>query len=246
MTHASVFTGIGVFDLAASEVGLQNIFQVEIDGWCQKILTKRFPKTDKYFDINEFEARKYRGTIDILSGGFPCQDISISGRGEGIDGARSGLWSQYCRIISESLPGYVLIENSPQITKKGFEKILHDLYEIGYDAEWESFFASEFGKCHKRERIYVLAYPNIQGRRGLLHYIKRSLAEENSQADTLDSQRSPFLRFAEMFGEPPVFRVDDGLAKRLDAIKRLGGCGNAVVKDIPKRIFQTIINLKSE
>ena len=244
MTHASLFTGIGVFDLAAKEAGLNNIFQVEIDEWCQKVLQKQFPKTDKYLDINEFNAKKYRGSINILSGGFPCQDISISGRGEGINGSRSGLWSKYSRIISEVLPGYVLIENSPQITKKGFEKILHDLSEIGYDAEWESFFASEFGKCHYRERIYVLAYPNVQRRRGILHYIKRSISEENRKTNTLDSQRSPFLRFAERFGEPAVLRVDDGLAKRLDAIKRLGGCGNAVVKDIPLRIFKELSKLK--
>jgi DNA (cytosine-5)-methyltransferase 1 len=243
MTHSSVFTGIGVFDLAAQEAGLQNIFQVEIDSWCQTILNKNFPGTDKYLDINEFNAEKYRGTIDILSGGFPCQDISISGRGEGINGAKSGLWVELCRIISESLPRYTLIENSPQITKKGFEKILYDLHQIGYDAEWENFYASEFGKHHHRERLYILAYPNVQRRRGILHYVKRSLAEENSQTNTLDSQCSPFLRFEKGFGEPPVFRVADGLAKRLDVIKRLGACGNAVVKEIPLKIFKTIIEI---
>lgn len=240
MTHSSVFTGIGVFDLAAQEAGLENIFQVEIEEWCHEILKQHFPNTDKYFDVKDFKAKKYRGAIDILSGGFPCQDISISGRGEGINGSRSGLWSELCRIIQESLPGYALIENSPQITKKGFEKILHDLHQIGYDAEWENFFASEFGKYHHRERLYILAYPNVQRRRGILHYVKRSLAEENSKTDSLDSQCSPFLRFEERFGEPPVFGVVDGLAKRLDVIKRLGACGNAVVKDIPLKIFKTI------
>ena len=239
-THASTFTGIGVFDLAAQEAGYNNIFQVEIDKWCQKILNERFPTTDKYSDINEFNATKYRGTIDILSGGFPCQDISISGRGEGINGTRSGLWSQLCRIISESLPGFALIENSPQLLKKGFEKVLYDLSEIGYNAEWECFFASEFGKYHARERLYILAYPNVQGRTGVLHYIKRSLAEENKKANTLDSQCCSFLQFEQRFSEPPVFRVDDGLAKRLDVVKRLGACGNAVVKDIPLRIFKTL------
>ncbi|AZB23608.1 DNA (cytosine-5-)-methyltransferase [Chryseobacterium bernardetii] len=243
MKHASLFTGIGSFDLAAKEVGFENIFQVEIDKWCHKVLNKNFPNTKKYYDIKQFDGSIYKGTIDIISGGFPCQDISISGRGAGINGTKSGLWSELCRVISEVLPGYTLIENSPQITKKGFEKILYDLHEIGYDAEWENFYASEFGKYHHRERLYILAYPNAQRRRGILHYIKRSLAEKNSKTNTLDSQCSPFLQFEQRFGEPPVFGVVDGLAKRLDSRKRLGGCGNAVVKDIPLRIFKEIKDL---
>ncbi len=242
-THASVFTGIGVFDLAAQEAEFTNVFQVELDKWCHKILNQNFPNTDKYFDINEFNAKKYRGSIGVVSGGFPCQDISISGRGEGINGKRSGLWNEYSRVISEVLPEYVLIENSARITKKGLEKVLYDLSEIGYDAEWENFFATEFGKYHYRERLYILAYPNVQRWRGILHYIKRSLAKENSKTNPLDSQCSPFLQFEQRFGEPPVFRVDDGLAKRLDAVKRLGACGNAVVKDIPLRIFNELKKL---
>lgn len=241
MTHGSLFTGIGVFDLAAEEAGLKNVFQVEIDQWCQKVLNKNFPTTDKYFDINEFNGKKYRSTIDFLSGGFPCQDISISGRGEGINGSRSGLWGQLYRVISETLPRYVLIENSPQLLKKGFERVLYDLSEIGYNAEWECFFASEFGKYHKRERLFVLAYPIAQRRTGVLHYIKRCLFEENAKTNALGSHRSPFLRFEQRFSEPAVLRVDDGLAKRLDALNRLGACGNAVVKDIPLRIFKELL-----
>lgn len=242
MNHGSLFTGVGIFDLAAQEAGLKNVFQVEKDKWCQKILEQNFPVTDKYLDINDFNATKYKGTIDVISGGFPCQDISISGRGEGIFGARSGMWMQFSRVISEVLPRYVIIENSSQITRKGFEKVLYDLSRFGYDAEWESFFASEFGKYHHRKRTFILAYPKVQRRRGFLHYIKRSLLEKNKKTYALDTQCNPFLQFEKMYSEPAVFRVDDGIAKRLDVIKRLGACGNGVVKDIPLEIFKIINN----
>ena len=126
-SHASKFTKIREFNLSAQEAEFTNVFQVELDKWCHKILNQNFPNTDKYFDINEFNAKKYRGSIGVVSGGFPCQDISISGRGEGINGKRSGLWNEYSRVISEVLPEYVLIENSARITKKGLEKVLYDL-----------------------------------------------------------------------------------------------------------------------
>lgn len=238
--HASVFTGIGGFDLAADDIGWNNVFQCEIDTFCQDVLKKNFPKTEKYLDINEFDARKYRGAIDVISGGFPCQDISISGKGEGITGSRSGLWKQYFRIIAEVLPGFVVIENSPQLLKKGFETVLYDLSEIGYNAEWEVISAAEFGKPHIRERLWVVAYPSVQRWRGILHLLKRSLVEKGSKANSLDTQSHPFLRFEQGYSEPPVFGVVDGLSKRLDVVKRLGACGNAVVPDIPKAIFQQI------
>lgn len=243
--HGSFFSGIGVFDLAAKNVGMENVFQVEIDDWCQKVLIKNFPDTNKYYNINEFNGTKYRNSINIVSGGFPCQDISISGKGEGITGKKSSLWNEYHRCIAEILPGYALIENSPELAKKGFEKILYDLSEIGYDAEWETFFASEFGKHHHRERIYILAYPNVQRRRGILHFIKRSIAQKNKKTNPLDSSRHPFLQFEQRYCEPGVFGVSDGLAKKLDARKRLGGCGNAVVREIPEEIFKTIIEIET-
>lgn len=246
LNHASFFTGIGVFDLAAQEAGFNNVFQVEIDSWCQSILKQNFPHTKKYIDIHDFNGTQYRRRIDIVSGGFPCQDISVSGKGEGITGKKSSLWKQYHRCISEILPGYVLIENSPQLKNRGLETILYDLSEIGYDAEWNCFFASEFGKYHHRERMYILAYPNVQRWRGILHFVKGSLIETNRETNTLDSSRHPFLQFEKRIGEPAVFGVVDGLAKKLDALKRLGGCGNAVVKDIPLMIFNVISDLENQ
>lgn len=240
MKHGSLFSGIRVFDLAADILKWENIFSCEIDDWCNKIGKERFPNTRIYNDIKEFDAREYEKRIDVLSGGFPCQDISVSGKGEGITGERSGLWSEYDRIIKEVSPRYVVIENSPQLLRKGFEKVLHDLSKSGYDAEWQTISAADFGKPHLRERLWVVAYPTTQRRRGILHMLKRSIIEKNKKTNPLDTSCHPFLRFEQRFGEPPVFRVDDGSAKRLDVVKRLGGCGNAVVLDLVIEIFKAI------
>ena len=186
LTHSSLFTGIGVFDLAAENLGFENVFQCEIDSWCSKLLKQNFPAAINHSNIENFDAKKYYKTINVISGGFPCQDISIAGKGIGITGKKSGLWSHYARIISEVNPDFAIIENSPQLLRKGFEKILHDLSEIGYDAEWETISAADYNKCHKRQRLFILAYPTIQRRRGLLHLLKRSLVEKNKETNTLD------------------------------------------------------------
>jgi len=240
MKHLALFNGIGGFQLAAERVGWDNVAHVEIDEWCNEVIAKRFPKSICHKDIKDFNGKEYNGTIDIISGGFPCQDISVSGLGAGITGHKSGLWSEYSRTISDVNPRFALIENSPQLVRKGFEKILYDLSEIGYDAEWEYLSASDFGYDHIRTRIWILAYPTSQRRRGILHMLKRSIVEKNRKKNPLDSSCHPFLRFTERYCQPPVFGMAHGLPKRLDVVKRLGGCGNAVVPDIPEAIFRAI------
>lgn len=106
-------------------------------------------------------------TVDILSGGFPCQDISNAGKRAGIDGERSGLWSEYARIICELRPRYVVVENVAALLGRGMERVLGDLAACGYDAEWQSIRASDVGAPHRRERIWILAYPT-HGRNPIL------------------------------------------------------------------------------
>jgi DNA (cytosine-5)-methyltransferase 1 len=125
MTHASLFSGIGVFDKAAEDNGLQNIFQCEINDYCQEVLSERFPTTEKFRDIRELDGRKFEGKIDILTGGFPCQDISAANpNGKGLEGERSGLWYEYYRIIQETRPKIIIIENSPVLRIKGLNIVL--------------------------------------------------------------------------------------------------------------------------
>lgn len=248
MRHGSLFNGIGGFQLAAHWMGWTNVWHCEIDKFCNKVVKQHFPESICYEDIKQFDARQWRGKIDIVSGGFPCQDISNAGLQAGIFGTRSGLWTEYARIIAEVRPAYVLIENSPEIFNKGFEKVLHDLSEIGYDAEWECLSAAEFGFPHIRNRAWVLAYPDAQRRRGILHSVKRlnNAKSEKGQAVTLDSQGSAFLQFEEGYSEPAVFGVDDGISKRLDVLNRLAACGNAIVPQIAYEIFKAIAQTENQ
>jgi site-specific DNA-cytosine methylase len=100
--------------------------------------------------------------VDVLCGGFPCQDISVAGRGEGIDGARSGLWGEYARLIRELRPRYVVVENVAALLARGMERVLGDLAACGYDAEWDCIPASAVGAPHRRDRVWLVAYPRSQ------------------------------------------------------------------------------------
>ena len=136
----------------------------ELDAYCGKVLKKNFPDVPIYPDIKELRGEWFRN-IDLITGGFPCQDISVAGKGAGIDGDRSGLWSELCRIISEVRPRYALIENVPMLIHRGLERVLFDLTEIGYDAEWQVIGADDVGARHKRKRIWIVAYPgHLRGR----------------------------------------------------------------------------------
>ena len=162
MRMLDLFSGIGGFSLAAEWCWgkeLEIVYMVENDIYCQRVLKKQFPDTPIYSDIRDFKCGTFNG-IDLITGGFPCQDISIAGKGVGIEGERSGLWTEFKRIISEVRPKFALIENVPILTNRGLDRVLCNLAEIGYDAEWQCISASEVGAWHKRERIWIVAYPN--------------------------------------------------------------------------------------
>ena len=165
MRMLDLFSGIGGFSLAAEWCWgkeLEIVGFVENDKHCQRVLKKQFPNTPIHSDIRDFKCDTLNN-IDLITGGFPCQDISIAGKGVGIEGERSGFWTEFKRIISEVRPGFALIENVPILTHRGLDRVLCDLAEIGYDAEWQSISASEVGAWHKRERIWIVAYPNKIG-----------------------------------------------------------------------------------
>ncbi|WP_158275329.1 DNA cytosine methyltransferase [Pedobacter sp. HMWF019] len=239
MKHGSLFSGIGGFDLAAHRMGWNNVFHVEKEDYQNSILKKHFPKSKQYGDIKTFEAKQYGGgKIDILSGGFPCQDISAANfKSIGIVGNRSSLWGEYARIIYEIRPRFVIIENSPNLLKKGFEKILHDLSEIGYDAEWECFTAEAFGYPHKRERIYIIAYPNgfRQQRSGYIFENVRYNQESK------DWETNRVINAIQRKTLPPLCKSNHGFPTQL----ALTGLGNAIVPEIAYQIFQAIIRFEA-
>lgn len=109
-------------------------------------------------DVRTFDGRPWRGVVDVVSGGFPCQDISAAGTGDGLDGERSGLWVEMARIIGEVRPRFAFVENSPMLTSRGLGTVLGDLAEMGYDAEWGVLGAADVGAPHQRDRIWIVAH----------------------------------------------------------------------------------------
>jgi DNA (cytosine-5)-methyltransferase 1 len=162
----SLFSGIGGFDLGFERAGMRVDWQVELDPYCRAVLARHFPGAARYEDVRRVGAREL-DPVDLVCGGFPCQDLSSAGRGAGIDGARSGLWSEFARIVRELRPGYVVVENVPALlTGKGkrwdrgpIGRVLGDLAEARYDAEWACLSAGEFGASHLRKRVWIVAYP---------------------------------------------------------------------------------------
>lgn len=240
MTHGSLFSGIGGFDLAAEMMGWENVFHCEIEEFQRKVLHKNFPNAKSYSDIRKFDGTIFRDRVTILSGGFPCQDISIGNTkgAQGIKGSRSGLWKEYARIIREIRPKFIVFENSPELIRRGLEYVLCDLSEMGYDAEWRNFYASQFGFPHLRERIYGIAYPPEIGRAcyseqgGILHKI---IPTKKYREGCLPRT---FKRFNSHSDFESV-RMYDGFSKKLD-INSIGAYGNAIVPAIALEIFKAI------
>jgi len=163
MRVLDLFSGIGGFSLGLERAGFETIAFCEIDPWCRKILAKHWPGVPIHDDITKLDG--HRITADVICGGFPCQDISVAGRGAGIKGERSGLWSEYARLIGEIRPSYAIIENVAALLHRGMGDVLGDLSALGYDAEWHCIPASAVGAPHRRDRVWIIAYPNCQQRR---------------------------------------------------------------------------------
>jgi DNA (cytosine-5)-methyltransferase 1 len=178
MTHGSLFSGIGGIDLGFEWAGIETKWQVEIDDYCQKLLSIRFPHTKKFTDVRKVGSHNLE-KVDIISGGFPCQDISVAGKGAGIEGERSGLWTELHRVISELRPRFAFIENVPMLTIRGGTRVIADLAEIGYDAEWQIVGADDVGAWHRRKRIWIVAYPEGNQRFGKL----RNSGEKNEKIE---------------------------------------------------------------
>jgi DNA (cytosine-5)-methyltransferase 1 len=170
MNELALFAGAGGGILGGRLLGWRTVCAVEWDAHARDVLVARqndgclepFPIWD---DVQTFDGRPWRGRVDVVSGGFPCQDISAAGKGAGITGARSGMWSHMARIIGEVRPRFVFVENSPVLTSRGLGTVLGDLAAMGYDAQWGVLGAIDAGAPHKRERIWIVA-DNQSGGRG--------------------------------------------------------------------------------
>ena len=157
LTFGSLFAGIGGFDLGLERAGMVCKWQVEIDDYAARVLEKHWPTVRRWNDVRTFPPEGV-WNVDVICGGFPCQDISVAGKGAGLAGARSGLWYEFARIIRTIRPRWVVIENVPALTARGLGTVLGDLAEIGFDAEWHCVSASAVGAPHRRDRVWIVAY----------------------------------------------------------------------------------------
>lgn len=237
MNELSLFTGAGGGVLGSKLLGHRIIGYVEINEDCQKILAQRIrdeilDNAPIYTNIETFidsgRCELYRGITEVITGGFPCQDISIANQQGtiGIEGERSGLWKAMAKIISLVGPQFVLVENSPMLTSRGLGTVLRDLAGMGYDARWGMFRASQFGFKHVRERIWILAYSSIIGRDSLdkKQEIRRSVIhKQNPQRPTFGPDHIPF--YLDGVVDNPrsgVLRDDHGLAEGMVRLKAIG------------------------
>ncbi|HCF3885673.1 TPA: DNA cytosine methyltransferase [Pseudomonas aeruginosa] len=168
MNELALFAGAGGGILGGHLLGWRTVCAVELEPYAASVLVARqndgiLPPFPIWDDVRTFDGRPWRGLVDVVSGGFPCQDISAAGNGAGIDGERSGLWREMARIVGEVRPRFVFVENSPLLVRRGLAVVLGDLTELGYDARWCVMGAADVGAPHKRDRIWIVA--NASGRR---------------------------------------------------------------------------------
>ena len=233
MRHLDLFSGIGGFALAARSVGWETVGFCEIDSYCQKVLRKHWPDVPIHGDVETFDGIE----ADIITGGFPCQDVSLAGPRAGLNGARSGLWAEFARLIRKLRPRYVVVENTPGLLSLGMGTVLGDLAESGYDAEW-CCLPTGLNHGHRRERIWIVAYP-LQSR---LSQRRNAEPHRGDEAHIFTRER-----FASLFevSVPAQKWADRSLLRRgvsripgrVDRVKALG---NAIVPAVAEAIFRAI------
>jgi DNA (cytosine-5)-methyltransferase 1 len=222
--------------------GFETVAFCEIEEYPRKVLARHWPGVPIYDDVRTLTADTLRRdgiAVDVICGGFPCQDISDAGLGAGLDGERSGLWREYARLIREVRPRFVLVENVAALTRRGLGRVLGDLAASGYDAEWECLGADAIGASQERERVWILANPNNTGRKGPIWAGKPHQARPEwaaSCCEPLRSNRGYWPPGPRSISDIP--RMVDGSSDRMD---RCEAIGNAVVPQIPELIGRAIL-----
>lgn len=267
MTFGSLFAGIGGFDLGFERAGLVCKWQVEIDDYATRVLEKHWPSVHRERDIRSC-GRHNLERVDIICGGFPCQDISYAGRGAGIEGERSGLFFEAIRVVRELRPRIVVLENVAALLTRGMDRVLGTLAEIGFDAEWHCIPAAAVSAPHIRDRAFVLGYANCgrgpareqagaSARHGIstcsasidassmayadgkgLEGWPQAESRATRETENAEWSRMPIERSRWWVAEPSVGRVADGVPRRVD---RLRGLGNAVVPQVAEWIGRNLV-----
>lgn len=249
-----LFSGIGGFSLGLERSGLcETVAFCEIEEFPRRVLAKHWPEVPCYHDIRTLTADTLAGdgiAVDAICGGFPCQDLSHAGKRAGLDGQRSGLWSEYRRLIGEIRPKLVIVENVTGLLSLGLGDVLGDLAALGYDAVWHCIPASAVGAPHRRDRVWIVAYTKQVQRicaifnqddgtqaawRNAAEWVQNGLRSEmGTEGRSVSSQ---------WLDQPDPPRVDDGVSAWPH---RLGALGNAVVPQIPELIGRAILRVLTE
>lgn len=272
LTVGSAFSGIGGFDLGFERAGMRTIWQCEIDPWCQRVLEKHWPGVKRYGDIRTVTADTAIAP-DVFCAGFPCQPVSFAGKGLAQDDER-WLWPECARIIGELRPRYAVMENVPGLFGRGMGDVLGDLSEMGYDAEWGAIWAADAGAPHKRERVWIVAYPNSEsdglpngqiidmqsgigadgrmGRHtsGLRHQVSNasgSRLEGRSQSETAWATQRVFASADRFDGRS--WATEPSVGRVVDGVPdwshRIRALGNALVPQIAQWIGEQIVSYEN-
>jgi len=221
LRELALFAGAGGGILGGHLLGWRTVCAVEFNAYARSVLLARqndgtLPPFPVWDDVCTFDGKPWRGLIDVVSGGFPCQDISTAGKGAGIEGQRSGLWGEMARIVSEVRPRRVYVENSPVLTSRGLGRVLGDLSELGYGAVWGVVAASDVGAPHQRKRIWILADLDQEG-------LQERFMQPGIQAIAGfddDGEDSPVDRWRAVGRN--LVRGVHGMAHRVDRVSALG------------------------
>ena len=220
MNELALFAGAGGGILGGLLLGWRTVCAVEYDEHARNVLVARqndgclepFPIWD---DVRTFDGKPWRGIVDVVSGGFPCQDISNAGKRAGINGERSGLWGEMFRIVREIRPGFVFVENSSALLVRGIERVLGDMASIGYNSEYEVISACALGAPHPRERVWIVSYANeiIFGREW------ENKQWESRYCSWFSGENSKFIWPDDECG---LDRMVNGVARQVERLERIG------------------------
>lgn len=217
LTFGSLFAGIGGFDLGFERVGLRCVWQVEIDPYCRRVLAKHWPHVPRHDDVRTFDGKGFEKP-DVICGGFPCQDITSSGKREGIHGKRSGLFFEILRLARLLRPRFIVLENVSDLLTRGLGIVLGELATLGMDAWWDCIPAAVFGVPQRRFRTFIVAYaPSLGFSPGGEWFASRSRSHLGSHHDGLDEAERQFASCASLAG-----RKDDGIPRWMDRVRVLG------------------------
>lgn len=248
-----LFSGIGGFSLGLERTGgFETVAFCEIEEFQRRVLAKHWPGVPCYHDVRELSANTLGRdgiAVDVICGGFPCQNVSVAAAAHGghlgLDGDKSGLWFEYERLINELRPEWIIIENVRDLVRRGLDQVLRGLAAIGYDAEWQVLPGYAVGAPQARQRVWIIAYPRGKRVAGLFQSIGPCAfrqGRESGAPDLLDIAHSAFGG-DDRFPQPLLRGVDDRPAHWMD---RVGACGNAVIPQIPELIGSAILASMAE